>query len=143
MRNVLENDIISNNINKWIDLIFGYKNKGEEAEENYNVFTESSYQEDIDLKKVENKDLYLRFAEFGLIPNQIISKEFEKRNKKEERIKGIEITDPKASLKNYEITSQNNNENNNFEEVVILSKIFSEGKISMLMNNFTYIEKKL
>ena len=143
MRNVLENDIISNNINKWIDLIFGYKNKGEEAEENYNVFTESSYQEDIDLKKVENKDLYLRFAEFGLIPNQIISKEFEKRNKKEEIIKGIEITDPKASLKNYEITSQNNNENNNFEEVVILSQIFSEGKISMLMNNFTYIEKKI
>ena len=85
-RYILENDTISYNIQKWIDLIFGYKNKGKEAEYANNVFTNTSYQEGVDLKKVENKEIFLRYAEFGLIPNQIMSKECEKKLKKEEKI---------------------------------------------------------
>ena len=114
MRNILENDEISSNINKWIDIIFGYKNKGKEAEDACNVFTETSYQENIDLKKVDNKELYLRYAEFGLIPNQISTKEFEKKSKKEEILKNIkEITDAAAELKHFEINNNENNNNNN------------------------------
>ena len=79
MRNIIENDNISSNINKWLDLIFGFKNKGEDAEKYFNLYTESSYQEDIDIRKVVDKQLYFRYAEFGLIPNQITNKEFEKK----------------------------------------------------------------
>ena len=146
LRNILENDTISYNINFWLDLIFGFKNKGKEAEFANNVFTDTSYQEDVDLKKVENRDLYLRYAEFGLVPNQIMTKECEKKMKREEKLKGKEITNPKANLINNECKPPNvenpqyvikNNSN------VLLIKSFSEGKITMLLNDFIYIEKKI
>ena len=145
-RYILENDNISYNIQNWIDLIFGYKNKGKEADLANNVFTETSYQENVDLKKVENKELFLRFAEFGLIPNQIMSKECDKKNKKEDVLKGKEITNPKVKLINNECKPPNaenplyiikNNSN------VLLINAFSEGKIGILLNNFIYIEKKI
>ena len=142
LRIILENDIVSNNINKWIDLIFGYKNKGEEAERSLNVFTGSSYQEDIDLKKVENKDLYLRYAEFGLIPNQLTNKEFDKRLKREDILKGFEIINSQANLKHFDITNPNN-ENINTERNILLAKIFTEGKISILFGDFEFVEKKI
>ena len=146
LRNALENDSISYNIQNWIDLIFGYKNKGKEAELANNIFTESSYQEGIDLKKVENRDLFLRYAEFGLIPTQVLNKECEKKIKREEKLKGREITNPKAKLNNNECKPPNvenpqqiikNNSN------VLIAKVFSEGKISMVLNDFLYIEKKI
>ena len=146
MRNILENDTISYNIQKWIDLIFGYKNKGKEAEYANNVFTNSSYQEGVDLKKVEDKELFLRYAEFGLIPNQIMSKECEKKLKREEKIKGREITDIKAKLTNIECKPPNTENplyviKNN--DLVIKLEAFEEGKIVLLLNNFIYIEKKI
>ena len=146
MRNILENDNISYNIQNWIDLIFGSKNKGKEAELANNVFTETSYQEGVDLKKVENKDLFLRYAEFGLVPNQIMSKECEKRMKKEEKLKGKVITNPKAKFINNECKPPNVEnplyaiKSNNS---VLIVKVFSEGKISFLLNNFIFIEKKI
>ena len=103
MRSALENDDVSNKINNWIDLIFGYKSKGKEAENAYNLFTPSSYQEDIDLKKSTNKESLLRLVEFGLIPNQIITKECIKRDKKEEILKEKEITDQNCNLKTEKI----------------------------------------
>jgi hypothetical protein len=36
MRKALESDYVSENLNSWIDLIFGYKQKGEEAIKNFN-----------------------------------------------------------------------------------------------------------
>ena len=36
MRNALESEYVSNNLNLWIDLIFGYKQRGEEAIKSFN-----------------------------------------------------------------------------------------------------------
>ena len=36
MRKALESDYVNNNLNLWIDLIFGYKQRGEEAIKNFN-----------------------------------------------------------------------------------------------------------
>ena len=107
LRNLLEKDTVSYNINNWIDLIFGYKNKGKEAKLANNLFTNTSYQEDVDLKKAKNRDLFLRYAEFGLIPNQLMSKECEKKIKREEKLKGNEITNPKDGLNIIECKQSN------------------------------------
>ena len=99
MKSVLESNQISKNIQNWIDLIFGYKSTGKEAENARNIFTEASYQESVDLSKVENKESYLRMVEFGLIPSQVMNKECTKREKKEYIRKGKEITDSTCDLK--------------------------------------------
>ena len=146
MRYILENDTISYKIHNWIDLIFGYKNKGKEAELANNVFTESSYQEDIDLKKVKNIILFLRYAEFGLIPNQIMSKECEKKKKREEILKGKEITNPNSKLMKNECKPpkvENTSHEIKNNSSVLLVKAFSQGKISILLNDFIFFEKKI
>ena len=157
MKSVLENNKISYSIHGWIDLIFGSKVKGKEAELANNIFTEASYQENIDLNKIENKESYLRLVEFGLIPNQIMSKDCNKREKKAEVLKGKEITDQTSNLKTEKckihITSNNENENNKKSknqkiekksELCIL-KIgnFCEEKITIILNTDYLIEKKL
>ena len=47
-----------------------------------NIFKEASYQELIDINKIENKESQLREVEFGLIPNQLMIKECPKKKKK-------------------------------------------------------------
>ena len=116
MRNTLENDELSNKINNWIDIIFGFKSKGKDAENANNLFTASSYQEDIDLKKSTNKESLLRLVEFGLIPNQIITKECTKRDKKEDILKEKEITDQNCNLKTEKIDKGKFNLSNIIEE---------------------------
>ena len=44
MRAALESDIVSAHLNEWIDLIFGYKQRGEEAVIANNVFYPITYQ---------------------------------------------------------------------------------------------------
>ena len=102
MKAILESDEISNVIQNWIDLIFGSKSKGKEAENAKNLFTEESYQESLDITKVEDKEATLRKVEFGLIPSQVMSKDCPKRDKKEDLLKGKIIMDPKANLNKYE-----------------------------------------
>ena len=90
----LERNKVSINLNEWIDLIFGYKSKGEEAEKIYNVYYETTYQEDININKIEDKLTFLRRYEFGLVPNQLSNmKEFPKRDKLEDIKKHRNIAD--------------------------------------------------
>ena len=146
MKSILESDEISNTIQNWVDLIFGSKACGKEAENANNLFTEASYQENIDIKNVENKESYLRMVEFGLIPSQIMNKDCSKREKKDDLIKGKEITNPEVKLIIYdckpvkEQTTLFNNKNNSS---VLIGKELSQDKITLLLNNNYLIEKKL
>jgi hypothetical protein len=157
MKSVLENNKLSNSIQNWIDLIFGSKVKGKEAENANNIFTEASYQENIDLNKIENKESYLRLVEFGLIPNQILSKDCSKREKKTDILKGKQIMDQTANIKiekrklhfhfnnnENENNKKNNSKNQKKEELFILKiDISSEEKISIVLNNDYLVEKKI
>ena len=146
MKTVLESEKISYNINNWIDLIFGYKARGKEAESANNIFTEASYQENIDLNKKKNKESLLRQVEFGLIPNQVMSKECPKREKKENILKGKQVTDSTNDLKIFKCKTHNSMKNScvlkvgtNGEKLNILnsSNYFIEAKINWLV-----LEKK-
>ena len=164
MRTALENDEVSSKINNWIDLIFGYKSKGKEAENANNLFTASSYQEDIDLKKSKNKESLLRLVEFGLIPSQIIAKECNKKDKKEEILKEKEITDKNVNLKIEKVEKNKLNvinilegekgkslklrksriENGNKSNTSILKiEAYSEDRLNILYNTDCFFETKI
>ena len=139
MKNALENNYISYSIHNWIDLIFGYKAKGKDAEIAKNLFTEASYQENIDINKYENKEAYLRMVEFGLIPNQIMSKECLKREKKENINKMKEITDPMADLYKSSCFIDTKEKN------IIILKIatFLQEKLIIVQSNGLILEKSI
>ena len=78
LRLVLESPRVSSQLPHWIDLIFGYKNSGPEAEAADNVFYPLCYEGGVDLDTIA--DLEQRFAlevqisEFGQVPKQIFSR---------------------------------------------------------------------
>ena len=74
MRAALESDIASSKINEWIDLIFGYKQLGEEAAKADNVFFPTTYDSVINLNNLKEEDLaqsLLFITEFGQTPKQL------------------------------------------------------------------------
>ena len=146
MRSVLESNEVSNTIQNWIDLIFGSKARGKEAENANNLFTEASYQETVDITKAENKESNLRMVEFGLIPTQIMNKDCSKREKKEDLLKGKEITDSEAVLINYDckpIKDQTIFGEKKENIVVLKAGEFSQDKITVVLSNNNIIEKKI
>ena len=149
MKNVLESNKISYTIQNWVDLIFGYKARGKDAESAKNLFTEASYQECIDITKVDNKESYLRLVEFGLIPTQIMTKECSKREKKHNIKKGKEVTDSTCDLTYYVVKLMNENDNIKLTPGLSVLNIvcFSQDKIILLLNNINsnilVVEKKI
>ena len=145
MRSCLENDKLSYKIQEWIDLIFGYKSRGKEAERVKNIYKEASYQETIDINKIENKESKLREVEFGLVPNQLMIKECSKRDKREIIRKGKEITNAECDLKCYEC--KYNNENEKFKGIeglpVVKMSCFNQDKIQILLGGQIYLERKI
>ena len=147
MKNILENENISYNINNWIDLIFGYKAKGKEAENAKNIFTEQSYQEDININDIKDKDNYIRYVEFGLIPNQLFNiKEFPQKEKIEEIKKYKQITDNSYNLKKYNC-KRNANVNNfiKLKDDLLLLAInhISQDRLVLFYNTNIYIHEKI
>lgn len=49
MRKALESDYVSSNLHKWIDLIFGYKQRGQEAIKANNLFYHLTYEGMVDI----------------------------------------------------------------------------------------------
>ena len=89
-RLALESDFVSENLNDWIDLIFGYKQRGVEAEKATNLFFDFTYEGSVDINKYKNKtnlDEYnslISKVDIGQTPSQIFSKNVEKRLKRKD-----------------------------------------------------------
>ena len=85
MKNLLESEDINKNIHLWFDLIFGYKQKGENAKLSYNLFFPWSY-DNFDVKKMikydknrKNKSYYYKLVEQGQTPHQLLNYPFPER----------------------------------------------------------------
>ncbi|KRX10686.1 WD40-repeat-containing domain [Pseudocohnilembus persalinus] len=80
----LESLTVSKNINKWIDLIFGYKQRGIEAQKSNNLFYYMMYDDQVDLEKkgLSEKEIIsmeTQIINFGQIPLQIFKKPHKQR----------------------------------------------------------------
>lgn len=78
-RMALESEFVSQNLNHWIDLIFGYKQRGPEAEAAHNVFHFLTYEGSVDLDKIANEvdraAAESQIQNFGQTPSQVLVKE--------------------------------------------------------------------
>lgn len=85
MKEMFESTDVSENIHKWIDLIFGYKQRGQAAIEACNLYPSITYEDGIDLNKPDNiemKDSLISQAyNYGQCPTQLLN---EPHSKKEE-----------------------------------------------------------
>jgi len=74
MRSALESDYVSENLHNWIDLIFGFKQNGDTAVENDNLFHHITYENNINLDNYTNEEknsLMIQILEFGQTPKQL------------------------------------------------------------------------
>ena len=142
MKKILESEVVSSKIGDWIDLIFGYKQTGKEAEESGNVFDHISYENSIDLDKEDKskrsffmrsvKDLFKK-AEFGMTPSQLFNRSFPNRLTKDKILKGNQVIDSK-DLKIYKNNQKFPNEK---IPTMLLMKILDNDKLMCIYNNNT------
>lgn len=76
-RLALESEHVSRTLHHWIDLIFGYKQRGHEATAAHNLFHHLSYEGTVDLDKicdeVDRKAAESHIQHFGQTPSQLLS----------------------------------------------------------------------
>ena len=104
---MLESDYTSYNINKWVDLIFGYKQQGEEAEKAFNLFPQLSYRPEETLANTseeQKKAFKMQAYHWGQTPIQRFTKKHPVRLRKDPS-SIYSILDHNARPKAYGISS--------------------------------------
>ena len=74
-RLALESEYVSQNLQHWVDLIFGYKQRGPESEAAHNIFHHLSYEGSVDLDKIadeiDRNAAESHIQNFGQTPSQL------------------------------------------------------------------------
>ena len=88
----MESEYVSEHLQDWIDLVFGYKQRGVQAEEAFNgsscssVFNPITYEGEVDIDSISDpikkKAILLQIQEFGQTPIQLFTKPHPQRIKK-------------------------------------------------------------
>jgi hypothetical protein len=83
-RQALESEHVSKNLHNWIDLVFGYKQRGREAVKALNQFVHITYEGAVDIDSIENpvlrEALIAQIHNFGQTPIRLERKPFPQRN---------------------------------------------------------------
>ena len=101
-----ESNFVSTTLGGWIDLVFGFKQRGKEALLNNNVYMFNSYPDLVDIENmsIDKKRYYYRFVEFGSCPKQLFKKPFDNK----ESYSGFKpITDNSVSVITIELKNKN------------------------------------
>ena len=76
-RRALESEYVSLHLHRWIDLIFGYQQRGIEAEKANNVFYFLTYENGVDLDKIDDAGMRAasisQIQNFGKCPSQLLT----------------------------------------------------------------------
>jgi hypothetical protein len=82
-RQALESEYVSKNLHLWIDLVFGYKQRGKEAANALNTFVHITYEGEVDLDAmtdpVQRDSTIAQIQNFGQTPSRLERKPFSQR----------------------------------------------------------------
>ena len=80
----LESEYVSRNLHKWVDLIFGYKQRGREAAAALNTFVHVTYEGSVDLDAIsdpiQRESTIAQIQNFGQTPSRLERRPFPARN---------------------------------------------------------------
>eukprot|EP00826_Nyctotherus_ovalis_P011301 TRINITY_DN1294_c0_g2_i1.p1 TRINITY_DN1294_c0_g2~~TRINITY_DN1294_c0_g2_i1.p1 ORF type:complete len:403 (+),score=111.22 TRINITY_DN1294_c0_g2_i1:25-1209(+) len=139
---MLESDYTSQNISKWIDLIFGYKQQGEEAEKAFNIFPQLSYRPEEALANTsgEQKEAFrMQAYHWGQTPVQRFTKKHPKRELKDSLLV-YSIFDQSARPNAYSISSSQWKVSKSTRRRKIVKIFTSEGRDKKLAFTLITIE---
>ncbi|KAL7513979.1 hypothetical protein ACHAXN_011851 [Cyclotella atomus] len=82
-RQALESDYVSRNLHQWLDLVFGFKQRGKEAVAALNTFVHVTYEGQVDLDSItdpiERESIIAQIQNFGQTPSRLERKPFPQR----------------------------------------------------------------
>lgn len=82
-RQALESEYVSKNLHLWLDLVFGYKQRGEEAIESLNTFVHVTYEGEVDIDSmtdpVQRQSTIAQIQNFGQTPSRLERRPFPPR----------------------------------------------------------------
>ncbi|XP_068091322.1 neurobeachin-like protein 2 isoform X2 [Hyperolius riggenbachi] len=130
-RKALESEYVSMHLHEWIDLVFGYKQRGEAAVEALNVFYYCTYEGVVDLDAIadetERKALEGIISNFGQTPCQLLKEPHPSRMSTEHAARRLSRLDTYAA--------------NIFERLSELKPFFAEGMMDGVPLVLTVVPK--
>lgn len=104
-RQALESEYVSKNLHNWVDLIFGYKQRGQAAIEAMNLFSNLSYEGHVDPMKIKDemkrRAIMDAVANFGQTPTQLLNSPHPQRLTLEQIAAANAVMSP-LTFNNYE-----------------------------------------
>ncbi|CAB1349598.1 unnamed protein product [Coregonus sp. 'balchen'] len=129
----LESQYVSEHLHEWIDLVFGFKQKGSDAVAAHNVFHPLTYEGGIDCDSIEDPNekiaMLIQILEFGQTPTQLFTTPHPQRITP--RFQSISRT-PSVNTPLNELSPASTSEDSSFEDLTEESRRLAWNNIAKL-----------